>query len=222
MYYIDRTELGARLAAVIAPTVMVEPIIVCLKESALATSISLATELRGWIFPLLCEDIKLDADDRIVGVVSGDGDFTLNPSLSSFEYDDIMSEYHSVIEDKKRQAFSQLNSRLASYGVLNEDVFNGRQVILCGDVIKNQIHIGAAKTLLKPHRPNGIVAAVGNVDVNAADLLRLTADQVHLMDVMSSMFDDNHYFEKSDPYSIDVLRKIAMNISQFWKPQKAI
>jgi predicted phosphoribosyltransferase len=221
MYYIDRTDLGARLAAMISPTALSEPIIVCLKESSLSTAISLAVELRAWIFPLLCEDIKLDADDRIIGVVSADGDFTLNPSLSSFEYEDIMSEYHSVIEDKKRQAFSQLNARIGAYGELNEEVFNGRQVILCADIIKNQLHIGAAKTLLKPHRPQGIIAAAGNVDVNAADYLRLTADKVHLLDVMSSMFDDNHYFEKSESYSLDSLRQIAMNISQFWKPVAA-
>jgi hypothetical protein len=151
-------------------------------------------------------------------VISSTGDFTQNPTLSSFEYDDIMAENHGVVEDKKRQAYSALNRSQSAYPKLNPDIFNGRAVVICGDVLKDQLRIGAAKTALKPYKPASIVAACGNVDINAADLLRLTADQTHIMDIMSSMFDDDHYFEKQDVYSLEQLQQIAMNISQFWKP----
>lgn len=218
MYYIDRTDLGSRLASQISSFVVPEPIIVCLKESSLATAVSLASSLHGWIYPLVSETIQLDADNRVLGVISSDGSYTVNPALSRFEVEDIMMENHGVIEDKKRQAFSRLNQSASVYGHLNPEVFNDRLVILCADIIKDQLHIGAIKNIMKPYRPRSVIAAVGNIDVDAADLMRLTADQVRLMDVMSSMFDDGHYFEKTDPYPLETLQQIAMNISQFWKP----
>jgi predicted phosphoribosyltransferase len=220
MYYNDRTDLGNKLAIRLAELKAVEPVILCLKESSLSTAIALAAELRGWVYPLVCEEIKMEADDRIIGVIDSDGTYTVNPQLSSFELEDIMTEFHSIVEDKKREAFSRLNRSSADYAKLNPDVFNERVVILCGDVLKNQIHIGAARALLKPKRPITTIAVAGNVDVNAADYLRLTADQTQMMDVMSSMFDDDHYFEKTDPYTVEQKRQIAMNISQFWKPAK--
>lgn len=218
MYYIDRTDLGTRLASQLTATVVPEPIIVCLKESSLATAISVASALHGWIYPLVTETIQLDADNRTLGIIAADGSYTTNPALSTFEVDDIMMENHGVIEDKKRQAFSRLNRDSGVYGTLNPEVFNNRIVILCADILKDQLHIGAIKTIMKPYRPKTVLAAVGNIDVNAADYMRLTADEVRLMDVMSSMFDDAHYFEKPDPYPLETLQKIAMNISQFWKP----
>lgn len=218
MYYIDRTDLGKKIALRLANVKSVEPIIICLKESSLCTAIALASELRGWVYPLLSEIIKLDADDRIIGVVDSEGKYTINPQLSSFELEDIMTEYHSVIEDKKREAYSRLNRSDTSYAKLNPDVLNGRLVILCADILKDQLQIGAVKTLLKPHRPLDIIGVGGNVDVNAADYLRLTANKTEMLDIMSSMFDDSHYFEKPDVYTLDQKQKIAMNISQFWVP----
>jgi len=218
LYYIDRTDLGKKMALRIGALGSVQPIIICLNESALSTAIALASELRGWIFPLISENIQLASDDRIIGVIDSEGQYTVNPQLSSFELEDIMSEYHGMVDDKKREAFSKINRLDNSYAKINPDILNGRLVILCGDIIRNQLQIGAARTLLKPHTPIDVIGIAGNIDVNAADYLRLTANKTEMFDVMTSMFEDDHYFEKVDSYSTEQKHSIAVNISQFWKP----
>ena len=218
MYYIDRTDLGKKMASRVSGFIKSQPIIICLSESSLCTAIALAVELRGWIYPIISENIKLESDDRIIGVIDAEGQYTENPQLSSFEIADIMAEYHGMVEDKKREAFSKINRNAAPYAKLNPDIINGREIIVCGDIIRNQLQLGAVKTLIKPRSPLDIIGVGGNVDINAADFLRLTANKTEMLDIMSSMFEDDHYFEKPDAYTIEQKQSIAMNISQFWKP----
>lgn len=216
MYFSSRHALGQTLAARVANLASQEPIIVCLKESALSVAISTASKLHGWVYPLLTEPVMIPGDDRFIGVINQDGALCYNPELSKFERDDMETENESVIQEASREAFSALNHRMQDYGTLNKEALRGRTIVLISDIIKDQLQVGAAHELLKTVATGPIISLVGNITPDSSTALYLESTNSMFLDIVPNMFDDNHYFEQPDSYTIQEQRKLAMNISQYW------
>ena len=126
-------------------------------------------------------------------------------------------EYNSVIQEASREAFSRLNSRILPYGQLSKNGLRGRPIVLCADIVRDQVEIAAAIEFLKTIDTHSIVSVVGNITIDAANTLTTTSQKSTFMDIMTNMFDDDHYFEEPESYTLDERRKLAMNISQYWK-----
>lgn len=116
MYFISRYELGKTLASKVQHLRGSEPIIVNLKDSWLLTAISVASKVRGWVYPLLTEQLVIPGDDRIIGLINQDGELCYNPSLSKFEIEDLEINNQSTIQEASREAFGRLNRRISEYG----------------------------------------------------------------------------------------------------------
>jgi putative phosphoribosyl transferase len=216
VYYTNRIELGRLLAKRMEHLKDSGAVVVALREEALPVCISMASQLRAWVFPLLTERINLPGDPRTLGVINQDGNFCWNPAFSSYEQQEFMNEFRGMIGDKKREAYSTLNRRTNEYGQLNKAALNGRYVLFVGDIIKDSIEVAAARELFKELRPQKIIGAGGNVDINAADVLHVATDETQFLDVMSNMFGEDHYFEQPDPYTAEQNRLLAMNIATYW------
>lgn len=191
-------------------------VVLCLKEESLSTSIGLASELRGWIYPLLTVPIVIPGDGRLLGAINQDGELCYNPQLSRFELEELEMDNAGVIQDASRQAFSKLNQQTTEYGELTKDGLRGRTIVLCADILRNQMEISAALEFLKTIQTGSIIGIAGNITTEAADMLVLSSERSEYMDVLTSMFDDDHYFEQPEAYSIQERRQLAMNISQYW------
>lgn len=216
MYFVNRIDLGRTMAQKLAHLKAQNAIVLCLREESLSTSIGLAAELHAWIYPLLTEAIIIPGDPRILGVIGLNGELCYNPALSSFEREEIESDNMSVIQDASRDAFSRLNQQSDTYGALSADNLQGRAIILCADILRDQIQIAAAMEILKPIMTQSVIGIAGNILSDAADLMTLSSEKSNYMDVMTNMFDDAHYFEQPETYTIDERRQLAMNISQYW------
>lgn len=216
MFFSSRVALGETLAGRVDYLRGTEPIVVCLREESLITSVALAARLRGWIYPLITEQITIPGDPRIIGVINQDGTLCYNSGLSHYEIEELEMEYHGIIQDAARQAFSKINARTRDYGELNKGALSGRTVILCDDIVRDELGISAINEFLKSVRVQKIISLVGNIDANiSATFFRQSDDSVFL-DVMTNMFDDSHYFQEPDQYSVEEKRQLAMNISQYW------
>lgn len=191
-------------------------VVLCLKEDSLSTSIGLASELRGWIYPLLIEPIIIPGDGRMYGAINQDGELCHNPKLSRFELEELEMDNGAIIQDASRAAFSKLNQQTTEYGELRKDGLRGRTIILCADILRDQMEIAAALDFLKSVNTASIVGVAGNITTDAADMLVLSSERSEYMDVLTNMFDDDHYFEQPESYSIQERRQLAMNISQYW------
>ena len=216
MYFASRYELGKTLASKVEQLKGEEAIVLCLKDSALLSAISLASHIHGWVYPLLTEPLVIPGDGRTLGVINQDGELCHNPALSKFEIEDIEMNNQAIIQESSREAFSRLNRRTSEYGSLNKDALRGRTVIVVGDVVKDQLEIGAAREYLKTIAINKIVSLVGNISPESSNILYLESDESSFLDVVPNMFDDNHYFEQLDQYTVEDQRKLAMNIAQYW------
>jgi predicted phosphoribosyltransferase len=216
VYFSNRIDLGRTMAQKLPHLRAKDVIILCLKENSLSTSIGLASELRGWIYPLLIAPIVIPGDGRTLGAINQDGELCYNPKLSRFEREEIEMDNASVIQDASREAFSLLNRQTAEYGDLSKDGLNGRTVVLCADILRDQIEIAAATEFLKSVETLSIVGIVGNITTDVADILTVSSQDSEFMDVLTNMFDDDHYFEQPETYSIEERRQLAMNISNYW------
>lgn len=216
MYYPNRLELGNMLAGRLQSLRSSEPIVLCLKESAMPVCISIASQLRGWIYPLLVERIIIPGDPRIIGVINQDGMLCYNEGLPEAERESLHMDYQTIIQEASREAFGRLNRRLEAFGDLNKKGLFGRKVIIVGDVVKDRIEISAAKQFLKSVATDEIISAVGNIEQDSSTALFVESQQTTFLDIMQIQFDEGHYFEQADNYSVDDQRAIAMNISQYW------
>jgi hypothetical protein len=216
MYYSNRVDLGRMLGGRLTDLKGVEPVVIALKESALTACIGLASTINGWIFPLLSKTIEIPGDPRIMGAIGPNGNFTWSPDLEKIEIDSIEMESHMVIEDAKRQAFSELNQLLGKYGNFSKDALNGRILLLTGDVIRDRMEIAVALEYLKSVRYANLYGLGGNVESDVATFYHINTDVSVVLDVMSHMFSAEHYFERQEDYSVEECRLLVTNISQYW------
>lgn len=216
MYYINRIELGRNLAGQLMDLKGQEAVVIALKEESLTACIGLATEINAWVFPLLSRRITIPGDPRPMGLIDPAGTFTWNPDLEKVQRDGIEMESRALLEDAKRQAFSELNRILDQYGQFSKDSLNGRKLLLTGDIIEDRLEIAMALEYLKSVRYIALYGLGGNVDSLAADYFHIQTDKSIALDVMTHMFPAEHYFEQKDSYTPEECRLLATNISQYW------
>ncbi len=216
MYYRNRIDLGSKLSVQLESLKGQEAVILSLKESSMTACIALASQINAWIFPLLTVPIAIPNDPRTIGVLTEDGVFVWNPDFSPSQRDDIEMNFRPLLEQAKREAHSKVNALSTQYGEYQKAALNGRSVIILGDIVRDKIEIAAALEFLKSVRYAKLYAVGGNVDAHAADYMHLQADSDVELDVMTNMFDDGHYFDEQDSYTVDECRQLLINISQYW------
>lgn len=218
MYFVDRLSLGKRMAVDYQHLASQEVVLVSLKETSLLTAISMAIDLRAWIYPLEYEVIQDPRDaSKVLGAVTIEGEFCLNPEISEYEYEGIKMDFFGVMEDRKREAVQRLNARLMQNGApFDKHLLNGRHIIVLADILSSSVELEVMNSMMKPLRPMAIYGSVGNVTVDISDRFRLTTDKSTVLDVLPNIMNDDHYFEQQDAYSLDEKRLLARNIQTYW------
>ncbi len=218
MFYPSRQALGDQLAVKLAQYKNTETIIFCLKKSSLLSCIELAAHLHAYIYILQYAELQDPFDlTRNLGAVTQKGEFVLNPDISQSEYEYINSDFMSVIEEHKREAFSEINGERDPNPAFDLAAFNGRNVILFADILQTTFQIQVALNILKAYSPASIVGVVGNITSAVSDKFLIDTDGCIYMDVLqNNFFDDAHYFDQPDNYTEDDKINMANNISLYW------
>ena len=209
--------MGDQLAKKLETFCKNDSIIICLDKSSLLTCIELAALLHAYIFVMFYETLQDPYDpSRVLGAVLESGEFVIHPAISHSEYEFIYSEFASQIEEMKRAAMSRLN-RSGQSNSIDRHFIDGRNVLLTDDILRDEMEIAIAKSILKPLRPAHIEGVAGNIVSEVSNKLYLETKGTTYLDVLASnIFDDNHYFEEPDKYSEDQKLELAKNISLYW------
>ena len=218
MFYPSRQALGDQLAARLTQYRNNESIIFCLKKSSLLSCIELAANLHAYIYVLQYAEIADPFDiTRNLGAITPKGEFVLNPDISQSEYEYIASDFMSIIEERKREAFSEINGERDPNPYFDLAAFNNRNVILFADILQTSFQIQVALNILKSYTPTVITGAVGNLTSAVSDKFLIDTDGCTYMDVLqNNFFEDSHYFDQPDNYSEDDKINMANNISLYW------
>ncbi len=218
MFYPSRQALGDKLAEKLPEYRNNDTIIFCLKKSSLLSCIELAARLHAYIYILQYADIDDPYDiTRKLGVITPSGEFISNPDINYNEFEYITTNFGSVIEERKREAFSEINAEKDLNPKFDKNAFNNRNILIFADVLKNTIEAEVALEILKPYSPTIIHGAFGNITSGVSDKFQIEAGGCTFMDVLNSTnFDDDHYFDQPDKYSDEQKVKMANNISIYW------
>lgn len=218
VFYPNRQALGDRLAEKLTEFKDTDSIVFCLKRSSLLACIELAAHIHAYIYILQYTEIPDPYDiTRELGALTQKGEFVLNPTISQSEYEFILTDFHSVVEERKREAFSQLNVAKDPNPNFDLATFNGRNILLFADILKTSFQIQVAETVLKAYRPNTVKGTCGNITTEVSDKFQIDTDGVIYMDVLpNTFFNDDHYFDQPDNYTDDEKIRMANNISLYW------
>ena len=203
MFYPNRQVLGDQLAEKLTQFKDTDSIIFCLKQSSLLSCIELAAHLHAYIYILEYQEIQDPFDiTRVLGAITRTGDFVLNPEISRGEYEYIAMDFMSVIEERKRDAFSAMNAR---------------NILLFADILHTQFQIQVALNILKSYKPALITGVCGNITTEISDKFNIETDGVTYMDILpNTFFEDDHYFDQPDSFSDEDKIRMANNISLYW------
>ena len=218
MFYPNRQVLGDQLAEKLTQFKDTDSIIFCLKKSSLLSCIELAAHLHAYIYILQYAEIQDPFDiTRTLGAVTQKGDFVLNPEISRGEYEYIAMDFMSVIEERKRDAFSTMNSQADPNPNFDMNAFNNRNVLLFADILHTQFQIQVALNILKAYKPASIMGVCGNITTEISDKFNIDTDGVTYMDILpNTFFEDGHYFDQPDSFTEEQEIKMANNISLYW------
>jgi len=210
MYFENREQAGNILAKELVDKYRYENCcVVALSDGAVVVGEQIARELHCILTMLLVQEIEVPGEGISFGAVAEDGGFTYNGMFSAGEIEEYASEYHGYLEEKKREAYQNLNRLLGDGGLIDENMLRDHVVILVADGLDTGLSLDSAVNFLKPIRIKRLVVATPVSTVQAVDKLHIMADELHILDVKDNFMGTNHYYTHNDiPSHEDTIAKI--------------
>jgi len=214
MYFESRAQAGQQLAVRLLEKYRYENCaVLALSDGGVLVGEQIASALHCMLTMLLVEDIEVPGESLTFGGVSQNGNFTYNGDFSKGEIDEYSSEFHSYLEDQKRQAFQRINRLIGDGGLVDYDMLRDHTIILVSDGIDEGTVLDVALDFLKPIRIPRLVVAAPVASEKVVDRLHVIADELHILDVKVNYFDTNHYYTNNDiPSHQETIDKINKNI----------
>lgn len=214
MYFESRAQAGQQLAVRLLEKYRYENCaVLALSDGGVLVGEQIASALHCMLTMLLVEDIEVPGESLSFGGVSQNGNFTYNGNFSKGEIDEYSSEFHSYLEDQKRQAFQRINRLIGDGGLVDYDMLRDHTIILVSDGFSESTVLDVALDFLKPIRIPRLVVAAPVASENVVDRLHVIADELHILDVKVNYFDTNHYYTNNDiPSHQETIDKINKNI----------
>ncbi len=216
MYFESRTMAGKQLAALLGDYKSTDSAIIALTDGGVVVGAQIAAELHCPLMLMLMEDIKIPGEPSVLGVVDQNGGFTYNDMYSTGELESLESEYRGIIEQEKMEQWHQLNRILGDEGILEEDIIKNKVVILVADGLSSGLSLIAASNYLKKISIKKLVVVTPLASVAAVDKMHVLADEIHILTVMDSLMEINHYFEEDDIPSREAIIAILKNAIKNW------
>lgn len=217
MYFASRTEAGQKLAEKLKEYRFEDSAVLALSDGGVVIGAQIAAELHCPLMFLLMQDITLPGEKTAVGVVDQNGGFTYNDLFSTGELDELVGEYHGVIDELKMEKWHELNRLLSDGGLVDADILEGRNIIVVSDGFLNGTSLLATMNFLKPVKSNKIIIATPFASVAAVDKMHILGDELQVLDVIDGTFELSHYYENDDVPKQEDIVKILNEAILKWK-----
>jgi len=216
MYFESRLDAGQKLAAELLQRYRYENCaVVALSDGGVVVGEQIASALHCILTMLILEDIQVPGEGLSFGSVSEGGQFSYNSEISKGEMEEYTIEYHSYLEEQKREAFQRINRLLGDGGLIDSDMLRDHTIILVNDGFDKTVIIDAALEFLKPIRISRLIIASPVASSGAVDRLHVAADELHILDVKANYLDTNHYYTQNEipthEETVDKINKIILN-----------
>jgi putative phosphoribosyl transferase len=217
MYFASRTEAGRLLATKIARQYTDRPCaVVGLGDGGVMVGAQIAQKLRAPLHMLLALPVTLPRENQAFGAITENGSFATTSAMSAGEKSDMMEEYHNFIEQEKRTKLSELHQHLSGSHLIRRDLLVGRNVILASDGLADSLVLDVVATFFKPIRTRRLLMATPFATLPVVDRMHTQLDQIYCLNVLTDFFTVDHYYERQDVPSHEMIAKTIHTILSNW------
>lgn len=222
MYFKSRVDAGQQLAAQIVKRFQGKRCaVVGLSDGGVMVGSQIALALHCVLTMLLTETIELPREPDAIAGISQDGSFSYNAAYSPGELEEMVSEYHSVIEQEKMQKLQDMQRLMGRGGLIRKDLLRDHVVILVSDGLSNGFSLDVAAEFLKPIHTAQLVVATPLASVKAVDRMHILADEIFCLSVVEDYISTDHYYDTQDIPPHEQVVKSIEEIMGHWKEQPA-
>ncbi|GAC1390645.1 MAG: hypothetical protein NVSMB46_00830 [Candidatus Saccharimonadales bacterium] len=218
MYFINRAQAGRLLAKELEAYSTKDAIVIALNEGSVILGAQIAMRLHTNMVVYLSKNIFLPGENDAIAGMSSTGTFTYNSLYSSAQIDDMSSEFHQFIDQKRLEKRHELNILMGDEGEIKKEMLRHRTVILVADGLASGMSLDLVADYLKTIAIKKLVIAAAIVSVSAVDRMHLLGDEIHTLTVTPNFMGTDHYYEDNTIPSIESAFKIIRNISLNWRP----
>src|SRR4051812_20386282 len=108
MYFKSRAEAGRQLTKQLAAFANQNIAVVALNEGGVLVGAQIAIAVHANLMLLATTQIDLPREPKPVGGMTTDGTLVYNPEMEAGERDEMLVEYHNLIEQQRMEKFHEL------------------------------------------------------------------------------------------------------------------
>ena len=217
MYFASRLQAGRMLASQIAPKYRYENCaVVALNDGGVVIGAQIAMQLHCIITLLLSKNIQLPRENDSIAGITASGNFAFNKQYTDSEIDEMVSEYHGLIEEEKLNQLHSLNRSTNNQPLIEPRLLMHRNVILVSDGLQNSMELDLALEYLKPINIEKLIVATPLASVPVIDKIHIMADAVFCLSVIEDYISTDHYYDQRDIPNHQKIIDTIENIVLHW------
>lgn len=217
MYFRSRAEAGRQLAERLEKYKAQNIVVVALDEGSAIVAAQVAMKLHANMLIYLVKNIYLPGETQALAGLSSTGTYTTNDYFSGGELEDLSTEYHNFIDQKRMEANHDLHMLLGRDGEIDKKLLRHRVVIVVSDGLNSGFSFQACANFLKTVAVKKVVAVTPIASVPAIDKLHLLSDEICCMAVTPNYISTNHYYDDNTMPGMQQVLKIMRNITLNWE-----
>jgi predicted phosphoribosyltransferase len=223
MYFKNRAEAGRLIASKLEKYKAQNIVVVALDEGSSIVAAQIAIKLHANLVLYMIKNIYLPGENQAIASMSSTGTYVLNDYFSAGELEELTTEYHGFLDQKRMEVNHELHMLMGRDGEVDKNLLRHRVVIVVADGLPSGFALKVCSEFLKTIAIKKIVAVTPIASVQAVDVMHLIADELVCLNVAPNFMGTNHYYEDKSVPKIEGVLKIMKNITLSWErvPPKA-
>jgi len=191
--------------------------VLALNDGGAMVGAQIASQLHCIMMLLLSSEITLPREPDAIAGITAEGSLAYNKRYSDGEIDELVGEYHGLIEQEKLTSLHNLNRLIGSNSVLDKDQLKGRNIIIVADGLKSGFLLDLAAEFLKPISIEKMIIATPFASVQAVDRMHIVADEIYCLSVIEDYIDTDHYYDTQDVPNHQAVIETVEQIVLHWQ-----
>lgn len=218
MYFASRLQAGRMLGAQLSTKYRYENCaVVALNDGGVMVGAQIASELHCVLMLLVSSEITIPQEPDSLAGMTSNSSLVYNKHYSQPQIDEFSREYFGYIEQEKRNKLHDMNALLGDGGLIDKSLLKGHNIIIVSDGLKSGFPLDLAVDFLKPISTDKLIVATPLASVDAVDSMHITADEIYCLNVVESLDDVDHYYDKNDVPDHNTVVKVIKQIITTWK-----
>ncbi len=199
MYFASRMQAGRMLATQLVKKYRGKNCaVIALDDGGVTVGIEIANQIPCVIMQLVTAQISLPREPDAIAGITANGVFSYNHEYSQGEIDELVGEYHGLIEQEKLTSMHELNRSIGKGSIIDASLISGRTIIVVSDGMKTGFSLDMIAAFLKTIAIEKLIVVTPLASVQAVDHMHIVADEIYCLTVVEDYISTDHYYDQQD------------------------